>query len=146
MLLGLGGMTYLAVDDPGFSLEPNYYDKAVHWDRAQAEARASEALGYRVELAEPLRLRADRSIELELSLVDRQGAPLGGARVEVDAFPNATASRVQRTSLREVAPGRYRATLAQGALGLWELRVSAERDGQRYRQVLRRDVARGGAA
>ena len=45
MLLGLGTMAYIAIDDPSFALEPNYYDKAVHWDRSQAEARSSQALG-----------------------------------------------------------------------------------------------------
>jgi hypothetical protein len=45
MLAGLGIMAYIAVDDPTFALEPDYYDKAVHWDRGQTLLRASEASG-----------------------------------------------------------------------------------------------------
>ncbi len=146
MLLGLGSLAYVAIDDPGFALEPNYYDKAVHWDRSQAEARASQALGYRLELGQPLRLSASGSVEVELSLVDRAGAPLSGAEIRVEAFANSAASQVELLLLSEVAPGRYRASLRHGARGLWELRCSVRRGGELYQQVLRRDIAKGGAA
>lgn len=146
MLLGLGSLAYIAIDDPGFALEPNYYDKAVHWDRSQAEARASQELGYRLELAAPLILAADGSVEVELSLLDRAGLPLTGAEVRVDMFANASANHIEHLSLREVAPGRYSASLPQGALGLWELRCAVNHGGRRYQQTLRRDVGKGPAA
>lgn len=146
MLLGLGTLAYIAIDDPSFALEPNYYDKAVHWDRAQAEARASQALGYRLELGGPLLRAADGSVEVELTLVDRAGAAVTGADVQVDMFANANAKRIERLSLREVAPGRYRATLRDATLGLWELRCAASQGGQRYQQTLRHDIGKGSAA
>jgi nitrogen fixation protein FixH len=146
MLLGLGSLAYIAADDPGFALEPNYYDKAVHWDRAQAEARASQALGYRLELTEPLSVAADGRIELRLSLIDRQGQAVTGAEVTTEAFANASASRTQRVVLREISPGTYRAELRQGIAGLWELRCAVTRGAEHYQQILRRDVAKGPAA
>lgn len=146
MLLGLGSMAYVAIDDPSFALEPNYYDKSLRWDQSQAEKRASLALGYRVELTQPLVQTTDQQATVELVLQDRDGAPLAAAQVEVEAFPNATANRIQRLTLREVAPGRYQARLSRAALGLWELRVEVRHAGQRYREVLRRDVTKAGAA
>ncbi len=146
MLLGLGSLAYIAADDPGFALEPNYYDKAVHWDRAQAEASASRALGYRLELTEPLTVAADGHIDLRLSLVDRQGEAVTGAEVTAVAFANAAASRTQRVVLREISAGRYQAELRQGRTGLWELRLAVTRGAARYQQVLRRDVAKGPSA
>jgi nitrogen fixation protein FixH len=146
MLLGLGSMAYIAADDPGFALEPNYYDKAVHWDRAQAEARASRALGYRLEPTGPLTVTADGRIELRLSLVDRHGRAVAGAEVTAEAFANASASRVQRVVLREVSAGTYQTELRQGSPGLWELRVAVTRGAARYQQILRRDVTKGPSA
>lgn len=146
MLVGLGTLVTIAVDDPHFALEPNYYDKAVHWDRARAEASASEALGLTLSLAPALYREADGSVELELAISDRGGAPFARAQVEIEAFPNAYASRKQHLQLQEVAPGRYRGKLEQGLLGLWELRVGLTRDADRFHHDLRRDVLKRGAA
>jgi nitrogen fixation protein FixH len=145
MLIGLGSMAYVAIDDPHFALEPDYYDKAVHWDRGQAEARASQALGLKLTLA-PLTTRANGTLKLQLAIEDRQGLALDGALVTVEAFPNAYASRVEHLTLRETAPGVYEAELGRGPKGLWELRVAVKRAGLSYHEVLRRDVSKGDAA
>jgi nitrogen fixation protein FixH len=146
MLLGLGVLAYIAVDDPSFALEPNYYDKAVRWDRTQAAARESERLGMQLLLTGPLSQKSDGSIELELRVSDRAGTPLSAASVTLEAFPNAFASRIEHVSLREVSPGMYRGRLSGGTRGLWELRFDVKRGSQAFRQVLRRNVARGDAA
>lgn len=146
MLLGLGTMAYIAIDDPSFALEPNYYDKAVHWDRSQAQARDSEALGLRLTLLQPPSISARGEIELVLSIQDRQGSPVPGATVELEAFPNAYATRIQQVSLHEASPGVYRATLARGVRGLWELRVRVSQGSSLFRQVMRVDVSKGDAA
>jgi len=144
MLVGLGVLTYIAVDDPHFALEPNYYDKAVHWDQARAAARRSSETGFQLKVA-PL-LAADGVAPLELELRDRAGNAVQGAEVTVEAFPNAYANHVQRVTLREVTPGRYRAELRGAVLGLWELRLTATSGGARFEQVLRRDMDKRGAA
>ena len=146
MLLGLGVLTYLAVDDPSFALEPNYYDKAVRWDRTQAEARESERLGLQLLLSGPLTLTSDGGVELELRISDRTSTPLRAAAVTLEAFPNAFAGRVEHVTLREVAPGVYRGRLSRGVRGLWELRFDVRQGAQHFREVLRHDVARGDAA
>jgi hypothetical protein len=144
MFAGLGTMTYLALDDPGFALEPNYYDKAVHWDRSQAEAKASRELGLEISVA-PLNVAANGQLELELRVTDRSGAGYAGAEVRVEAFANAHAGQVQELRLRESVPGTYEARIARGTRGLWELRVSVVRGGERFHQVLRVDVSKGDA-
>ena len=146
MLLGLGTMAFIAIDDPSFALEPNYYDKAVHWDRSQAEARDSQALGLRLTLLQPLSSSLRGDVELVLSVRDRGDLPVRGAAVALEAFPNAYATRVQQVSLLEISPGVYRAKLAHGVRGLWELRFDVAQGGSHFRQVLRVDVAKGAAA
>lgn len=146
MLVGLGTMAFIAIDDPSFALEPNYYDKAVHWDRSQAQARDSQALGLRLTLLQPLSISSPAEVELVLSIRDREDLPLRGAKVDLEAFPNAYAARVQHVSLREASPGVYRVKLAHGVRGLWELRFVVAQGTSRFRQVLRVDVAKGDAA
>jgi nitrogen fixation protein FixH len=145
MVTGLGTLAYIAVDDPGFALEPNYYDKAVHWDQRQAELRAGQALGLKLGLS-PLTLGAGDKVELELTVQDRHGSPLLGAEVRLDAFPNASASHVQQLLLREARPGVYTGELTRGVRGLWEMRVSVKQGAATYRESLRRDVNKGDAA
>lgn len=145
MLVGLGTLAHIAIDDPHFALEPNYYDKAVHWDRSRAEERASQALGLQLSLG-PVSVAADGSAELELRVRDADGGAFAGAVLEVEAFPNAFASRVQRPAIHEAAPGVYRAKLERALPGLWELRVSATRGPAHYREVLRPELRKGGAA
>jgi len=143
MFLGLGSMAYVAVNDPGFALEPNYYDKAVHWDRSQAEAQASRALGLQLGLEKALALDTNGQVRLTLTVSDRSGAALGGAEVKIEAFPNAAASRVEVLQLKEISPGVYSGEIARGARGLWELRITVKRSDLTYREVLRRDVVKG---
>jgi nitrogen fixation protein FixH len=146
MLLGLGVLAYIATDDPHFALEANYYDKAVRWDDTQREARDSAALGLQLALPNTLALSRDGTVEVELRVTDREQAPLQSALVELEAFPNAYASRIERVTLREVAPGVYRARLSGQSRGLWELRFSIATGNLHFRQTLRRDVGKGDAA
>ena len=146
MLLGLGTLAYIAIDDPHFALEPNYYDKAVHWDRAQSEARDGAALGLALALTKPLALAMDGTLEVEVRITDRERALLSPAVVQLEAFPNAYASRVEQVTLSEVSPGVYRARLRGQARGLWELRFTVAKGNLRFHQGIRRDVAKGDAA
>jgi hypothetical protein len=145
MFVGLGTMAYVAIDDPHFALEPNYYDKAVHWDRSQAEARASATTGLHLQLA-PLVTAGDGGVDIEVHVTGRDTSPFTGAQVELSAFPNAYADRVQKLSLRETAPGVYAGRLRRGVLGLWELRFAVAREALRFGEVRRVDVVKGGAA
>lgn len=146
MLLGLGVMAYIAIDDPHFALEPNYYDKAVHWDRTQRETSDGAALDLELTLTKPLALAVDGTLEVEIRITDRDRALLSPAVVELEAFPNAYASRVEQMTLSETTPGVYRARLRGQSPGLWELRFMVAKGNLRFHQSIRRDVAKGDAA
>lgn len=145
MLLGLGTLAHIAMDDPHFALEPNYYDKAVHWDSARAERSESRAVWLHLTLTEP-RVDASGSAELELRITDAAGAAFPNAAVAAVAFPNAFATRIQRLTLTEAGPGVYRAKLERSVLGVWELRITVERGAARYHEVLRPQLRKAGAA
>jgi hypothetical protein len=85
-------------------------------------------------------------VDVQLKVSDQGGRAFSGAEISLEAFPNAYASRVQHVSLRESTPGVYSGHLARGVAGLWELRVVVKQGALRYREVLRYDVLKGGAA
>ena len=92
---------YVAIDDPHFALEPNYYDKAVHWDRTQSEARDSATLGLELTLRQPLTLAADGTLELELRVTDHgPGIPEAYQSLVFQKFEQVRTPNVPRT------PGR----------------------------------------
>jgi nitrogen fixation protein FixH len=134
---GLGTMASIAVRDPGFALEKNYYERAVHWDREQADRAASSRLGYRVVLTvEP----SAGAPEIVVKVVDRQGAAIRRATVSAEAFANARAGERRSLAFTEQVDGTYRATLERPRPGLWELRLSVLDGDARFMETVRVDV------
>lgn len=136
---GLATMASIAADDPSFSLEPSYYEKAVHWDQQQLQKAASAHLGWRLRTElEPSRGGARLVAEIE----GADGLPLAGARVKVEAFANARAFEIRHLNLEEQRPGEYSAALDAARSGLWEFRFEVVRGADRYSTVVRSNVSR----
>ena len=142
LLSGLAAMVFIAAGDPSFSVEPEYYQKALDWDRERAQQANNERLGYRLTVS--VREAGGGARELVLQFVDAAGEPIRGASVEVSAFHNARASEIVRGRLVERQPGTYVQQLPLERLGLWELRFVAQRPGVRFTHVARVDVTRPG--
>jgi hypothetical protein len=138
MLGGLGLLTSIAVDDPAFAIEKDYYQKAVLWDRELAQQRQNAELGWHAELE--LSALPARRMELRAVLRDARREPIRDATVSVEAFPNARAG--QRVSLRLESGegGIYRGVMAAGRGGLWEFRLRAVRGSEKYTETVRQDV------
>ncbi|MBK8014972.1 MAG: FixH family protein [Deltaproteobacteria bacterium] len=109
-----------ATTDPSFSVETDYYQKALDWDALQAARRRSEALGWTAKV--------DASREkLVLELSDRLGAPIADAHVQVEAFHSARADQRVRAALQHDRDGVYSLERAFDRPGLWAYRFVAER-------------------
>jgi len=135
VLAGLGTMAAIAIRDPGFALEPDYYQKALAYD-AEIEQRARNTeLGWKVELGD-IRARG-RAAEIELALADAEGRPISGATVEFEAFAVARSSLRTTARAPETTPGIYRARVDGARGGLWEIRVDATLAGSRFTERLR---------
>ncbi len=142
LLLGVlvtvqGVLFSLSTNDPTFSVERDYYQKAITWDEQQRRQAQSDALGWQIQGAIDSSA-TDATLRLELR--DAHGAPIRFAHVEVEAFANARASQVQRLNPTERTPGSYEASLHVAQGGLWEVRVSAQRNVDTYTQTLRLDA------
>jgi len=144
MLVGLLTMAMIAADDPSFAVESDYYKKAVAWDRELEQQGENARLARKVTLE--TRSSSERTAALALRVTDARGAPLDGAEVELEAFPNARAGERQRLVFTERRPGAYAAELPLTRTGLWELRLTVTRGKERTTHVLRVDFARKSGA
>jgi hypothetical protein len=139
MVAGFGVLVAIATDDPGFSLEKDYYKKAVSWDSDRAVEARSDALGWQLAVQSQPH-PTDR--ELVVRLRDRAGQPLSGARVELEAFPVARGNQIVSGSFQEssVTRGEYRAQLSMQRSGLWELRFRAARGSDTFVHTTRLEL------
>ena len=133
----------VARDPNAYVVEPDYYRKGVNWDSSMAQARASVALGWQVDAA--LRDWTPAGTTLVVQLADSTGAPLTGAKVQVELINNVTPEAPVHASPAEVGGGRYQARVPLARPGLWELRLVARRGRALFASDLRRDLARGAA-
>lgn len=138
-LIGLNvtivGITlYLAHSDASFAVEPDYYGRAVDWDRTQRASAASAALGWRAELsADSVNPSGGRVLTLRLR--DRSGGAVDGADASVEAFASLRAGVRRRIGLAPVGPGLYAGPLGP-AEGAWEFRITAARGAERFEDSL----------
>lgn len=147
-------MLFAAGADPnGTVVEPDYYRKAVEWDRTMARRAASEALGWTAAAtlgaigdAEDATSATgatagvgtgDGTRMLSVELRDASGATIADADVSATLIHNREASTPVVLTLRAVGAGRYEAAGALVHAGQWEVRVVARRGPARFETSLR---------
>lgn len=135
------GLMLVATRDPSFAVEPDYYQKALRWDETMAQEARNAALGWSIAVGFDGASSPGR-VTLAARVSDRAGRALEGARVEVEAFHSARASRVLAATLSPGSAGRYSATLPLDRPGLWELRLRVARGDAVFTRTLVQDLAR----
>jgi len=123
----------LAASDPSMAVEPDYYNKAVHWDDELAQRRHNTLLGWQSAIT--LSMSGAEGGELRVRLTDSTGAPVEGAAVSAEAFPVARANQVAKVELvanAEGGQGDYAAPLPITRGGRWEVRLAVTRDDDRF--------------
>jgi nitrogen fixation protein FixH len=135
------GLMLAATGDASFAVEPDYYQKALHWDETMAQEARNAALGWTIAVVFE-RAAQPGAVKLTARVDDRTGHAIEGAHVAVEAFHSARARRVLRATLTAAAAGRYSATLPLDRPGLWELRLRVERGDQVFTKTLVQDLPR----
>jgi nitrogen fixation protein FixH len=130
-------MLRVAADPNGSAVEPDYYRKALAWDRTLAQQAENRALGWTASA------RATAGGGVTLTLADAAGAPVTGARVHAVAIHNRLAAAPTSFALAARGPGEYAAPGVLARPGLWEIRVIAERGGERFTGDLRIEAGGG---
>lgn len=121
------GFVFFATRDPSIAVEPDYYRKAMAWDRLAEVQRTSDSLGWTVEVetARQTGLRGERRLACRLR--GPSGAPLSGALVQVELFHHARSRDRVELDLTEETDGVYAARPRMRRAGIWECRVRARR-------------------
>jgi nitrogen fixation protein FixH len=128
-------MLFAAKGDPnGTVVEPDYYRKAVEWDRAMARQSASDALGW-TATAE-LGASSDASRLVRVVLRDSAGVAVPAADVRVTLIHNAEAAKLVEGALEVQPNGDYTGTFLAPHAGRWEVRVTARRGEERFLTTL----------
>ena len=131
----IGGITvYAALNDPGFGVEEDYYQKGLDHEAVLEQEQVNLELGWRLELDAAVVAGASLS-PATVVLVDQGGEPVTGARITVEAFHLARSTEVARAELVEVEPGLYHADLPLRRTGKWEFRFRVEARGRVYTTV-----------
>lgn len=125
-------------DPNGTVVEPDYYRKAVDWDRTMARQAASNALGW--SATSSLGAANSAAREVRVALRDSAGAPLSDAEVTVTLIHNREASEPVLASLRAVGDGAYTGNAIAARSGQWELRITARRGAQRFEVTQRAEA------
>ncbi|GIK20240.1 MAG: hypothetical protein DYG93_04850 [Leptolyngbya sp. PLA2] len=127
-----GVTAFVALTDPSFAVEPDYYDKALRWDERRAQASRNEELGWRIEVEvsaspDPLGNR-----EVRLTALDADGRPIEGAAASVEMFHHARSSQRIVATLTESAPGVLVGPAPIARAGAWEVRYEVRRAGEAF--------------
>lgn len=124
---------YYATSDKSVVTEPDYYAKAVDFESVIKQRETSALLGW--SAAPSLRAAIDgRTMELVITLADREGQPLSGASVSAVAFANTRAGQRQPLTLTSVdqASNKYASPIMIDRSGVWNIRITATRDGKNF--------------
>lgn len=137
---GQGVMLYAATHDRTFSIEPDYYQKAVAWDTVMQQQSANRALGWQARAS--IGALEEGRREVVLDLADANGEPLADAKVRIVAIHNLDGDAHVAQTLAPDASARFRGRLPLAHAGMWELRVTALRGRDQFTASLRVDAPR----
>jgi nitrogen fixation protein FixH len=128
-------MLFAARGDPnGTVVEPDYYRKAVEWDRTMARQSASDALMWTASA--DISASANASREVRVVLRDSAGVAVPDADVRVTLIHNAEAAKLVDGALTVQPNGDYTGMLLAPHAGRWEVRVTARRGEERFLATL----------
>ncbi|HET7545273.1 MAG TPA: FixH family protein [Polyangiaceae bacterium] len=144
--LGVGSMAVIAARDPHFATEPDYYQKAIHWDQTQAQAATNQRLGYTVEAPAAIAIDRQGRVTVEFGLNDQLGQQVRGGQLLGEAFANAYSAQIVRLAFAEQVPGRYRAKFSAQRPGLWIFRIAGSAAGEHFTADFRVDLTRTAGA
>lgn len=117
---------FAAVSDDSFAIEDDYYARAVAWDDTAAQLEKNEQLGWTATAV------VRESGPIEITLLDAAGEPITGALVNATVFHHAARRDALDRQFTEAGDGVYTMTLDSVRSGLWQIRLTAQADGERF--------------
>jgi nitrogen fixation protein FixH len=134
-------LIYMAISDPSFAVEEDYYQKALAWDDKREQDRVNTDLGWTLEFEFAPTRSPDGTLQLTARLADGAGLPILDAQICLETFHNARAARTLRATMTPGGDGTYATRLLVRRPGLWEFRFDVLHEGQRFTHTTLEEVA-----
>jgi nitrogen fixation protein FixH len=122
----------IATRDRSFAVMPDYYDRALNWDRAQAEKRASQKLGWKLQIEPAGAVDPTGRRRVRIRLIDAQGRPISPATIQITAYHHAHASQRQTIQFQTDADGNAQQAMAMPFAGFYQFDSTAAARGEEF--------------
>ncbi|OGS94659.1 MAG: hypothetical protein A3H31_11570 [Gallionellales bacterium RIFCSPLOWO2_02_FULL_57_47] len=128
LVLGVNGtFIWFAMHNRSTLVDRDYSTKDRKTNSAvMSDLQEQKTLAWKATIKQPKSIVMDSPAGYEISVVDREGAPVNGT-MEVEAYRAADESKDFSTAFREVSPGNYQGYISFPLKGYWELRIHIKR-------------------
>jgi hypothetical protein len=143
----VGITVFAATRGSAAAVEPNYYERAVHWDQDARALERSRLQGWSVDVRLTPATQGAGS-DLVVHARDRDGKPLDAATITASLFHHARPGEIAEPILSPDPDGGLRASVPGAAPGLWRVNLSIIRGSDRWSRTIDLDFkpGRGGNA
>lgn len=116
-------MVSIAVDDPGFGVEPDYYKKASNFDDVIEQRKENNRLGWKAKVVAVSYMPTGKA-RVTLIVQGQDEEAVEGLTLSAEAFSVARSQAIVSLSFEEVKTGVFVADIDAPRPGLWELRLT----------------------
>ncbi len=134
-------MVIVAVNDPSFAIEKNYYKKAINWDQTMAQRNINAKLQWRIDLkTEPLLVDKKARLRFHATVLDRSGKIVPEAHVSAEVFHNARSNQRVSVDLTRRSTNVHQGEVAFHRRGVWIFHFTVNKGKLQYTQKVRREI------
>ncbi|MEE9403450.1 MAG: FixH family protein [Algisphaera sp.] len=122
----------LALGDKSFTVVPNYYDKALNWDKTRQSQRQAADLGWTFNVLPSTVADDTGQRQIVAHFKDANDQPLRGAAVSLQLYHHAHAGDVIHVALKENNQGHHQALAPLAASGTWHFDAQVQFNGETF--------------
>ncbi len=133
-------MVIVATHDRSFAIEPDWYQKGLHYEQTAQQQRENRRLGWSVKLDVSRPLTGTNQRSVSCTVFDQAGKPVENAKVDLVAFAHLRGSNRMSSVLLSRGGGAYVGTLGFDDPGTWEFRLVITRGAETFTQIVKREI------
>ena len=130
--VNIGFITMAIISNPGL-VNKNYYEQGRYEERHILDREAMrKALAWTVQIDVPRPVVLNATQTFRFHVVDKNGKPVHGARVQFSAYRPSDADADFHMTMPEAGPGVYSCEATFRLKGIWDLLIHVERNGKGF--------------
>lgn len=140
VMVNIGFVMVSSSSDPGLVTE-EYYKYGMQQNKQDKMFRRQVERGWQLALSMPDEIEPGNAFDMQVNVMNKQGEPVSGGRMELACYRPSDASQDITIALKEVSNGNYAASVTLPAVGIWDVNLLFESEGEKH--TLRRRVSVG---